>query len=345
MSKKTIFIYGKHGNRTPFSYPEYKQLFLEYFDYVDTPEEAEYLIVGFSIDLQENAKYIDTLLKTNPLLKLIVFSEEPLWDTLWSGDFQKPQGTLNRKVDNEEICLNYHILNHVTSDIFEFKNIPYFITTSNDYYLRYANLFSRNAKLTGSDFKNTWEHAQVRYAFFAAKRLKENFNVSFRNDSIVGLSRYRSLIASQLNQDGILREGEGWNENVKRQALADWHLDKLASLDNRSFIVSALENTHLSSYITEKLFDAFSVQSIPLYYAHADHDVFRLVAQDSFINLASLSTNDALDKINNFTLNEEFITKYLSTQAQLAKLFSDPMTYLNERKHVVKKTVKAFSKI
>ena len=345
MNKKKIFIYGKHGNRTPFSYHEYRHLFLPYFDYVDQPEKAEYLIAGINSDFRENAKYVDKLLKSNPSLKLVVFSEEPLWDTLWSGDFQQPQGTIKCNINEEEIFLDYHVLNHVTSTIFEFESIPYFITTSNDYYIRYANLFSRNAKLNAMDFRHIWKYAQVRYAFFAAKRLKENFNVSFKNGSIVGLSQYRSLIASQLKQDGVTREGQGWNKGLKRQALADWHLDKLASLDNQSFIVSALENTHLSNYITEKLFDAFAVKAIPLYYAQSDHDVFRLAEEGSFINLAGLSVDDTLEKINSFTITKDFMDKYLYSQMRLSKLFLDSAIYLNERKRVVRETINAFSKI
>ncbi len=343
MQKKKIFIYGKHGKRTPFAYPEYRQKFLHYFEYVDHPEQAEYLITGFSFDFHDNVEEVFSLLKSNQALKLVVFSEEPLWDTLWSGDFQKPKGQIKSKVDGEEVRLDYHVLNHFTSNIFEFENIPYFITTSNDYYVRYANLFSRNAKLNAIDFKKIWKCAHVRYAFFAEKRVEKTYNASHNNGSITGLSIYRSLLAMQLELDGAIRKGVGWGDGLKRQALPDWHLDKLATLDGQSFIVSALENTHFSNYITEKLFDAFAAKAIPLYYAHPNHDVFRLAEEGSFINLAGLSVEESLEKIDSFAINKEFTDKYLSSQVRLAKLFSDTKLYHDERNRVVLETIKAFS--
>lgn len=345
MRKKKIFIYGKHGKRTPFSYPEYREKFSHYFEYVDAPEQAEYLIVGYNSDLKNNIEYLSNLVRSSKGLKLIVFSEEPLWDTLWSGNFQEKHGQIKCVINEEELQLEYFVINHVTSKVFQFENIPYFLTTSNDYYLRYNNLFSRNAKLKTTDFENIWEQAQIKYAFFAEKRFNKTYEASYNNGSILGLSKYRTLVASKINSSNMIKKGQGWDSKPKRQVLPDWHLDKLATLNGHSFIVSALENTHLSNYITEKPFDAFAVKAIPLYYAHPKHDIFRLVEEGSFINLSGLSVEESLEKMNEFRVNHEFTDRYLSSQVNLSKLFSDPKIYLNERNRIVDETVKIFSEL
>lgn len=345
MKKKKIYLYGRHNNRMPFSYSGYRSLFQKYFDFVDQPESADYLISGFSIDFRDNAEEVRRLLNANPGLRLVVVSEEPLWDTLWSGEFQQPKTSVKTEVGEQQVELEYHVLNHVTSRIYEFENIPYFITTSDDFYVRYANLFSRNAKAEAVDFERNWKNAQVRYAFYAARRVGENYNVSFRGGSIEGLNRYRSLVAEGLTAEGVLREGQGWGIEQPRQALPDWHLDKLAALDRRAFVVSGLENTHLPSYVSEKLFDAFAVQAIPLYYAKPGHGALRLVDEGSFINLAGLTVEEALQEIDTFAFDKTFVDKYRSSQDRLAKLFRSPNIYLNERKRVVHETVKAFSEI
>ena len=68
MHKKKICVYGKHGKRTPFAYSEYRRHFIKYFDYVEQPEKAEYLVTGFRQDFIDNIQYIHKLIKVNPTL-------------------------------------------------------------------------------------------------------------------------------------------------------------------------------------------------------------------------------------------------------------------------------------
>lgn len=340
-----IYLYGRHCNRVPFSYDVYRYLFSKYFVYVERPMDADYLVSGFVTDLKENAIEIQRFLNQNSKLKLVVFSEEPLWDTLWSGDFQKNTNSVEVTVNDEKISFKYHILNHVTSNIYEFKKIPYFITTCDDFFVRYNNLFRRNAKLSMIELKQNWKNAEIKYSFFAAKRVNESSSVSYENGTILGLNRFRSLVAEGLSLDGVLREGQGWKIKEQRQSLPDWHLDKLAKLDRNAYIVSALENTHLNSYISEKIFDAYAVLGIPLYFAQKAHYVHKLVQDKSFINLSSLSVEDAISKIENFSATKEFVENYLETQKMLAELFANQKNYIDERKHVVEKTIEAFQKL
>ena len=73
----------------------------------------------------------------------------------------------------------------------------------------------------------------------------------------------------------VIREGKGWHSDQPRQSLPDWHLDKLVQLDRQSLFVSALENTLVDHYLTEKIFDAYAVLSVPLYAAKLASDSVR----------------------------------------------------------------------
>lgn len=345
MNKIKIHLFGRHSHRTPLSYDAYKPFFTQNFSYKTRAEDADFLVTGFNLDFKENPHEVKRLLEINPNLKLVVLSEEPLWDTLWSGDFQNPKATLRVNKDEEEFVFDYFVLNHVTSEIFNLAKIPYFVTTCNDFFVRYNNLFRRNAQLDAKDYLKNWESSEFRYSFFAAKRVSESSSVSFKNDTVLGLNRFRSLVAEGLELDGILREGQGWQVKEQRQALPNWHLDKLAKLDKNSFVVSALENTHLDTYISEKIFDAFAVGAIPIYYAQPQHKVFELVPEESFINVAGKSIEEAIKTIEEFEVNDAFMKNYMVAQEQLAELFTNQKHYVDERRRVADEMLKAFTKL
>lgn len=343
--KSKIHLFGRHSNRTPFSYSAYRPYLSQHFDYEDDPLKADFLISGFCIDFRDNAKQVLSIIDGNPNIRLAVVSEEPLWDTIWSNGFQKIISQLNVKNGNDEVQIKYHVVNHVTSNVFNFEKIPYFITTNDDFYIRYSNLFLRNKRATRDQLLALWRDAKIKFAFYAAKRMDLSFDVSFEGGSIQGLNRYRSLIAEAITGSDVVREGQGWGTAVTRQALPDWHLDKLAALDKQSFIVSALENTHLSHYISEKLFDAFAVQAIPIYCAQPNHRAFDLVESQSFINVAGLSIAEAKEKILNFEVDGTVLDAYLESQSNLASCFSNPKLLFNERKFLSEKLAQQFKSI
>jgi hypothetical protein len=344
-NKKIIFLYGRHSNRTPFSYSPYRKLFGDSL-YTSDYRLADYLVTGYCRDFFDNAEDVLRIVNDNTNIRLVALSEEPLWDTLWKdNDFQKQLGVIEVKSDFFDCKLEFYFLNHVTSNIYDFENFPYFITTDDEYFLRYSNMFRRNSKLTSDYFLKNWKVAQVRFAAYAARRVGSRFNVSFRDGAIFGLNAFRSLITERMDGDGILTVGQGWGATAERQVLPDWHLDKLVALDCRTFMVSALENTHISNYVSEKIFDAFAVQAIPIYLAQPGHDVFRIVEEGSFVNLVGLSVDQALDEIKNFSPDKYFVDRYRSTQARLAKIFSNPSRYISERKRVVSEIISAFSRI
>ena len=213
-------------------------------------------------------------------------------------------------------------LNHSTTRIFDFEKIPYFLTTSDDYFARYSFLFTRNCTLKAEELKSLWANATIRVAFYAEYRDEDRFDVDFPEHDVRGLCRYRTMVAKTAKGDGILRVGKGWGSKIVRQLLPDWHLDKLAALDRHSFIVSGIDNTHQWNYISEKIFDAFAVLAVPLYFGSRTHGVMRIVPAESFINVYGLTVEQAVEKIRSFKPDKNFIDQYCEAQSMLAETFS-----------------------
>ena len=335
-----IILLGKHSNRTPLSYPEYQRLsgfdISFHTEKSKIPTQVDFIVTGFSIDIKSNAETILNIQKNNPSSKVVVLSEEPLWDTLWSGDYSSKTS----EIQHENQIIKYYVLNHVTTNIFSFNKFPYFITTNNDFFVRYNSLFKQNSLLSNKEISTIWTNAKIRQAFYAENRQGDKYQVSNRKFDIYGLSTFRSQLAALSKEKNKLVMGSGWGENKIRQKLPDWHLDKLASLNRNSFMVSALENTHQPFYITEKIFDSYAVLGIPLYYASKNHAINQFLPHESYINLYNQSPKEASNKIKNFTTNTHFIEQYRETQLFLSKLFSNPVEYQDERKKVLSKITK-----
>lgn len=336
-----ISLKGQRSNRTPFSYAEYKKLFIKNLEYTQKPEKADILIYSCFMDIQDDRKELKYIFTKRPDLKLVILSEEPLWDSLWSQNCFIKQGIVT--IDNYD--LPYTFLNHWTSKIYDFDKLPYFITTSDDFFSRYAFSFIRNCSFKPHHIKTLWKNAHNRLTFYAEFRDRREFDAYFPEYDVWGLSRYRTLIAQGVNDDGVLRIGKHWGKSIVRQLLPDWHLDKFVGLDQRSFIVSGIENTHQWNYITEKIFDAFATMGVPLYFAGSCHGITHIVPSQSYLNLYGLQVNDAIEKICSFTPDNEFIDAYHAAQSLLADTFSQPEFLMHERSRVVNEVTSELSKI
>lgn len=326
-----IHLLGRRADISPLHYPEYRSLFEKYLCYVDSAEQADIVVYSCLMDIRDDVHKLQELLATRPDIRLAILSEEPLWDTLWGGDFLSRQATI-------EVGGRMHpctVLNHFTCGIFDFEKIPYFLTTSDDFFARYAFFFRRNSTYSRAELKSLWENAPLRSAFYAEYRNDDQYEAALPAQDIFGLCRYRTLIAKGLAGEGVVREGHGWGATIRRTSLPDWHLDKLASLDRRALIVSGIENTHQWNYLSEKLFDAFAVLAVPLYFASPFHGAMRLVAPGSFLNLYNLPVEQALQEISTFQPDDDFIDRYLDTQSGLAGMFSRPQALIEERRRVV----------
>lgn len=119
-------------------------------------------------------------------------------------------------------------------------------------------------------------------------------------------------------------------------------MDKLATLDSDCLIVSGIENTHQWNYISEKIFDAFAVLAVPLYYGSPKHGVERIVPAEFFINLDELSVDQATEKISSFRQDKSFIDQHRLAQSMLSESFSQPMSLVEERTRVVTELISEF---
>lgn len=326
-----ICLKGSHANRTPLAYEAYLPHFEKEIEIVEIAEDADIIVTGFNVDFTNNPSSVAADISKNPNLKLAVISEEPMWDIIWSKGYQDT----NRYLQSNGKNISYKFFNHMNSKIFDFDKIPYFLTTQDEFFARYGQMFSRNSEMSVDDLLECWNAASTRAAFYAEHRDDQRYNVIFPQDDIEGLCPFRTAVAQNTSHGKIVRVGAGWGKKkIKRQVLPDWHLDKITALDGDTLIVSGMENTHQRDYITEKIFDAFAVQSIPLYYASPNHRIHEIVPSCGFLNLYGMSALDAAKMIDAFRPTRKFAENYLSTQNHLAALFSDVDSLIEERKRV-----------
>jgi hypothetical protein len=327
-----IALVGRHSNRTPFAYEPFQNAAGDRITLVDDPMQADFVMTGFNVDIRENSDVFETLVQTRPDTKVVILSEEPLWDSTWSGGFADRK----RTAKCGEAELSYTFLNHTTSSIFDFKAVPYFLLTSVDYLSRYGLLIARHTNLSPDQLLEHWKNTPIPAAFYAEVREGETYAKSFPEQALYGLSTYRTEIARKVDLPGVMREGKGWRTDAKRQALPDWHLDKIAALDMRVRVASAYENTHQHSYISEKIFDAFVVGGVPTYYADDNHRVLDLVPNSSMINTWGLNSDEAAEKIATFAPDRAFAESWLDTAKTLQATFTDVGLVARERERIVK---------
>jgi len=318
MDTITCCVLGARSHRMPLAYPALAQLFACKISFT-SPTEADLLMFGHPDDLIEAAEMLVPLCRANPHKRVIYLSEEPFWDTVGPiPPFQRQQ-TLNTEFGPLAItCLTHH-----SSAIFTFERIPYFLLTDTAFSKRYARHFAANRKMNKNDWQAHFARAPLRAAFMAENRLSPKLDVHFDDHGVRGLCTWRTELAIRYRTGPVLRAGKGWSAGSQdRVALPDWHLDKLQRLDRQCVFVSALENTHQPSYVSEKIFDAFALGAVPLYYAAPDHAVHRIVPEGAWLNLYGLSVTQAAAAIDAFDFDDAFYTAYMAAQTQLAALFT-----------------------
>jgi hypothetical protein len=277
-------LWGYHSIRTPFAYPEYKRILQENFRYIEEAERADAIIAGYTNTFFEQKERLAEVLAVNPNVKLIVVSEEPVWDTLWCSDyFEHPK--VNIDLSNKLEVTVYH-LNHETSDIFSFDRIPYFLTTENKYIDRYLQLYRKILRIGAKKLEQQWHSNKTQYTFIAEYRREDKYRYENKERDLLGLSVYRTLLAQGFRGAGTYIEGKKWFSDSMRQSLPDWHLDKLAKTFMSTTYLSAIENTHQKNYISEKLFDAYAVGAIPIYFASKQHRIHEICNANSFVNMS-----------------------------------------------------------
>ncbi len=328
-----ICLVGRHSHRTPLSYGPIRDELTSPIRFVDSAVDADLVLTGFNINLVENAAGIADWLTRAPHLKFAVISEEPLWDLTWSGGYTERDRSLDLPGGGR---VAYRALNHETSSIFDFGTLPYFPLTTDEFPTTYATRLAEYMKLKPDELLARWRSAPITAAFFAEKRAGAEFRHADAGRDIANLSEYRTLVADKTRElsKNILCVGKGWREQTRRQDLADWHLDKLATLAGRTRICSAIENVHHRSYVSEKMFDAFAVGAVPVYHASTKHRVFDLVPAAAMINTHGLAPEDAAARITAFEPDRTYAEAWLDTCARLRILFADTAAIVGERRRV-----------
>ena len=98
-------------------------------------------------------------------------------------------------------------------------------------------------------------------------------------------------------------------------------------------MISAIENTHCTEYISEKLFDAFAMGSMPVYRASPDHGIHRLgLPVGSWINLWGMSEGEAAHYLKSFQPDATNCDAFVQAQRVLAGMFVSPQPLHHERR-------------
>lgn len=335
-----VNLFGYHANRTPLSYAPLRATLGERVVFT-TAEDADLVVAGFNLDFRRNFDQVLELAERRPSLKFAVLSEEPLWDTTWSGGFSEPyQTTEAEKAGGGTGQLGFAVLNHVTSDIYNFARLPYFLLTDDALISRLRAAMARFAGLSAAALLERWRQAPLHAAFIAERRDSAEFHGGWPEKEIYRLSGYRSALAAQC-EGAVLRMGKGWDDRPARQKLADWHLDKLAHVDGKVRLLSALENTHLATYVTEKPFDAFAAGAVPLCLAMPGHRLFDLVPANAMLNICGLEPPEAAQAVAAFSPSIETAEAWLATCGGLVALLGDVPVVQAERSRCMDRVIAA----
>lgn len=313
-----FYLLGKHSHRTPLSYDDLSYVRTEFFQQVEDIFKADLVILGFQIDLTQNKGILFEYKRRRSDGLILVLSEEPLWDLIWSEGRKNIRHTF--AIEGE--VLDYFYLNHYNSNLYKTSNYPYFLLTSNEYLTRYNLYFAENLKLSKTEVLKIWNSPNKKVKFLMEKRVDSRYTVFDEKKILIGLSEYRTQIAMALGSDLASTNGLGWGAK-KRQELADWHFEKLLELKNISFLISAIENTNCACYITEKIFDAYAACGYPITYLSDENLKLLPFINGNHLNLYGCDVPVASKYISEFNIGMVDIESYLETQSQLRALFSN----------------------
>ena len=327
---------GRHAVRMPLAYPALETGWAGRVTLVDPADPAG--LAGADLILfahpQDPGRLPAGLARTLPGKTLALMSEEPFWDSLFSPDplaaaIILPVAYLGP--------MAVHQVNHHTSAIFAGGRLPYQPLTEPRFALAYARLFPRNAGLSAADWQAAFAARPLHAAFMAERRPEAFHDMTFPRGEILGLCAWRTRLAEGFAPPGaeVARFGASWQGGPTRFALTDWHADKLARLDGKARLISAIENTHQPGYMSEKLFDAFACGGRPLYLASPGHRVHDLgLPPGAWINLWPLPSGDAPSAIEAAPWDDAFCAAYAGAQARLAAVWTDANLIAAERARI-----------
>lgn len=317
MNMIKVHLFGNYTHRQPLAYPPIRKVCSDSIIITDEFHTADIIIISHTKDLIAYGN--DLKRRLGQYQKLVLLSEEPFWDSVWSTSPLERQATFMTSSGP----LHYNFLNHHTSNIYDFIHIPYFLLTSDEYTLRYAKWFTANAQMTLTHWRKHFEDAGINIVFLAEYRHEERFNVSYPEGDVLGLSTLRTQFALEAEPMGKIINGTGWHEGYRRQQLADWHLDKFQSYNRKCRFFSSIENTHQPNYISEKIFDSYAMGATPIYIASPQHRITQFAPENTWINLWNVAPEQLNDILGDFHFDDNFLVSYAMNQLRMAQLFSN----------------------
>lgn len=326
----TICPVGRHANRQPFAYPSVLSRCEAWVSVTKSPHYADVLLLAHPGDIHEEASILSERKSSQ---RILILSEEPFWDCVWGADLELREQTFETAYG--PVHATY--LNHCNSEIFDFKEIPYYFLTDLRCFARYAIRFKRNSGKTLEDWKAEFEKHETFTAFIAERRTDPKFERKHESSNVFGLSVFRTRLAQHMANDNVVRKGRGWDKKgFRRQALPDWHLEKLLSFDSRCQFVSALENTHCDNYISEKFFDALAMGGIPIYYASPEHRIHGLSSGSCWINAWNKDEQAVAEIMKTFKIDEQFLGAYSACQKRFyTEYFSTLSAFAREYRRLI----------
>lgn len=332
---------GRDANRSPLSYRALAPLFGDVIQRVARPDSADLYLFARGRDIQEapRALVADWRARRRPV---VLLSEEPFWDTT----------CLRRPLDSQIVidtglgALPVTQINHLTSDVFRFARLPYYLLTNNRFINAYRWRFTRNAARGAGHWKRAFADCAADVTFMCERRRGPQFDIRFPERDVIGLCSWRTDLALAC-QDGVVeRLGQSWQGGVSRFEVNNWHFDKLMRLDGHCRSLGAVENTHLPDYLTEKLFDAYACGARPLYVAGPGHRLHELgLPAPAWLNLYGLSPQAAAARTAAPFADSGFFDAYHAAQVRLAALFSDAGALAAERRRLKTALLQALQRV
>jgi len=288
-----VHLLGPHVRRTPLSYAALRPLLASRVHVTGLPggdeappAAADLVAFAHPRDIAELTAPMRAAIGDRPV---VLLSEEPFWDTMFSPDPLARHVT----VDTAAGPLPVRQINHHTSAIYRFVHLPYFVLTDHHYLAAYTARFRRNARRTPAEWRGDFA-ARLPLAFMAERRPEAFHDVRFAAGDITGLCAWRTRLAEAVPEAIGQRLGASWQGGARRHDMAHWHLDKMVRMDGAVRVFSAIENTHQPDYLSEKPFDAFACGALPAYVASRGHGVHRLgLPPPAWVNLHGLTPEAA----------------------------------------------------
>ncbi len=337
---RSLEVYLLEGTRrTPFHRTPFRELFSRRVRFVEAPHQAHVLVAGSEQDLREHAGMLGKLMKERPDTRVVVVSEVPAVHTNPTGNTgQKGDLSLKeRRFTHPDVSFTYRLLDHETSRIFHFDNIPYELLTNEDLLPLYQRHLTRWTGMKAGELLEHWKPAPVSVAFFADRLVTEDKdeNDGDGDGGGRGNGSYRTRVAENVVGERVLKVGKGWDDEPEPWSAAHEHLGKLVTLDGRVRLLSSYESTHHMHHVSKNVFDALAVGAIPIYFAGPGHRVFEIIAPECLLNTFGLSPEDAARKIRAFEPDLACAEAWLETAARLCRTLNNIPVVIGERRRVV----------